>query len=180
VKRFPLCLLACAALLLAGCEGSKDEELRSWTAEQRAQTRPRVTPLTEPKQYVPQDYTGQAGMDPFSLDKLTRAMQSDTSRVAANAALIAPELSRRKEPLESFPLDTMAMVGSLTRGNQPVALLRVGAMLYQVRVGEHLGQNFGKVTGITENELKLREIVQDATGDWTERETGMQLQESSK
>lgn len=175
------CFVLAGALLLAGCDGSRDDELHSWVTEQRSQSRPRVQPLSEPKQYVPQDYTGQSGTDPFSIDKLTKAMQSDTSRAAANnAALIEPERARRKEPLEAFPLDTVAMVGSLTRGSQPVALVRVGAMLYQVHVGEHLGQNFGKVISISESELKLREIVQDAGGDWTERETSLQLQESAK
>src|SRR4051812_37850147 len=116
--RFFCCVLAGALLLLAGCDGSRDDELRSWVAEQRSQSRPRVQPLSEPKQYVPQDYTGQSGTDPFSVDKLTKAMQSDTSRAAAaNAALIEPERARRKEPLEAFPLDAVAMVGSLTRGS---------------------------------------------------------------
>ena len=180
-RLLPACFLAAVLLSLAGCDSARDEELRTWTAEQRSQSRPRVQPLSEPKSYVPQDYTEKDGIDPFSVEKLTRAMQSDAARLAAlNAAKIAPEKARRKEPLEAFPLDTLAMVGSLTRGSQLVALVRVGAMLYQVRVGEYMGQNFGKVLSITETDMKLREIVQDAVGDWTDRETTLQLQESAK
>jgi type IV pilus assembly protein PilP len=94
--------------------------------------------------------------------------------------LIAPELSRRKEALEAFPLDAMAMVGSMNRAGRPVALIVVDKLLFQVRVGEYLGLNYGKVTRISETEIGLREIVQDAAGEWIERVATLQLQERSK
>ena len=74
----------------------------------------------------------------------------------------------------------MAMVGSMVRAGQPVALVKVDRMLYQVRPGHHLGQNYGRVVRITETELSLREVVQDASGDWIERTASLQLQEKSK
>ena len=111
---------------------------------------------------------------------MTRALKRDSTQVAANATLIAPELNRRKEPLEAYPLDTMAMVGSLVKTGQPVALVRVDNLLYQVKVGAYLGQNYGRVMKVTETEVVLREIVQDATGDWIERPATLQLQEKSK
>ena len=119
-------------------------------------------------------------IDPFDPQKLTRALKKDSTQVSANAALIAPELNRRKEPLEAYPLDTMAMVGSLHRTGQPVALVRVDNLLYQVKPGNYLGQNYGRVMKVTETEVVLREIVQDATGDWIERTATLQLQEKSK
>ena len=94
-------------------------------------------------------------------------------------SLIA-ELNRRKEALEAYPLDTMAMVGSLQRAGQPVALVRVDNLLYQVKPGNYLGQNYGRVMKVTETEVVLREIVQDATGDWIERTATLQLQEKTK
>ena len=97
-----------------------------------------------------------------------------------NSDLVAPELARRKEALEAFPLDSMAMVGSLNRKGQRVALVTVDKLLYQVRVGNHLGLNYGRVTHIDETELGLREIVQDAAGEWIERTATLQLQERSK
>ena len=97
-----------------------------------------------------------------------------------NGALIAPELARRKEPLEAFPLDAMALVGSLTKAGQPVALVKVDNLLYQVRPGNHLGQNYGRVIKISETEVTLREIAQDAAGEWIERAATLQLQERSK
>jgi Tfp pilus assembly protein PilP len=88
---------------------------------------------------------------------------------AAELAARQAELNRRKEPLEAYPLDSMAMVGSVARGAQPFALLRVDNLLYQVKVGDYLGQNYGRMTRIAETEVSLREIVQDAAGEWIER-----------
>ena len=72
------------------------------------------------------------------------------------------------------------MVGSLIKLGQPVALVRVDNLLYQVRVGNYLGQNYGRITKISETEVALREIVQDAAGEWIERTATLQLQEGSK
>jgi type IV pilus assembly protein PilP len=94
--------------------------------------------------------------------------------------LIAPELARRKDAMESFPLDAMRLVGSIVKGGQPVALVMVDKLLYQVRLGNHLGQNYGRVIKITETDVTLREIVQDAVGEWIERTATLQLQEGSK
>ncbi|WP_280187486.1 pilus assembly protein PilP [Delftia sp. PS-11] len=172
-------LLACT-LALAACSNSDDDELRSWMAQERANARPRITPLEEPKTFSPQAYLGSEGMDPFSLLKLTQVWRRETQQANANASLIATELNRRKEPLEAEPLDAMAMVGSLDKKGTPTALVRVGALLYQVRVGNYLGQNYGKVTRITETSIQLREIVQDGGGDWVERTSTLELQEGRK
>jgi type IV pilus assembly protein PilP len=49
-----------------------------------------------------------------------------------------------------------------------------------VKVGDYLGQNYGKITRITETEISLREIVQDAAGEWIERPGSLQLQERAR
>jgi type IV pilus assembly protein PilP len=166
--------------LLVGCGSSGDEELRQWMSELRATTKPRVTPLTEPKQFFPQAYSMESGVEPFNAVKLTQALRRESTQSTSNAALIAPEMARRKEPLEAYPLDVMAMVGSLDKSGMPTALLRVDKLIYQVRVGNYIGQNYGKITKITENSIQLREIVQDATGDWIERAVSLDLQEGKK
>jgi len=71
----------------------------------------------------------------------------------------------------------MSMVGSVARGGRPTALLKVENLLYQVKVGDYLGQNYGKVMAITETEVRLREVVQDSAGEWIERPAALQLQE---
>jgi type IV pilus assembly protein PilP len=174
-----LSVLAISAALTA-CGSSGDEELRQWMQDLRANTKPRVTPLTEPKKFLPQAYAMEAGVEPFNPVKLTQALRRESTQSASNAALIAPEMARRKEPLEAYPLDVMAMVGSLDKKGTPTALLKVDKLLYQVKVGNYIGQNYGKITRITENSIQLREIVQDATGDWIERTASLDLQEGKK
>jgi type IV pilus assembly protein PilP len=168
------------ALFITGCSSSGQEELQEWMNQQRAQTKPKITPIPEPKKFTPQAYVQEASTDPFSNMKLTQALKRESSQSTSNAALVAPELARRKEPLEAYPLDTMTMVGSLLKEGLPVALVRVDNLLYQVRPGNYLGQNFGKVVKVAESEVVLREIVQDAAGEWIERPATLQLQERSK
>jgi type IV pilus assembly protein PilP len=171
---------ASVVLLLSGCGSSGQEELDAWMNEQRAQTRPKVQPIPEPKKFTPQAYTQETSTDPFSNLKLTQALKRESTQTTSNAGLVAPELARRKEPLEGYPLDTMKMVGSMVKQGRPVALVRVDSLLYQVRPGNYLGQNFGKIVKVGETDVVLREIVQDAAGEWIERTATLQLQEGSK
>jgi len=181
MKRMAYSILALAALMALGaCSSSSQEELQQWMAQQKSQTFPKVKPLSEPKQFKPENYNEVTEFEPFSIKKLTVALKKDSAQASTSGALLAPELARRKEPLEDFPLDTIAMVGSLIREGKPVALVTVGKLLYQIRPGEYMGQSYGRVTKITETELTLREIVQDATGEWVERMTSLQLQERLK
>ena len=174
-------VLLSSSLLLVACSSAEEDELRSWMAQERANAKPHITPLEEPKPFKPQAYLGSEGMDPFNPIKLIQVLRRESaSQSNISTALLTPELSRRKEPLEAEPLDTMSMVGSLDKKGVPTALVKVGSLLYQVRVGNYLGQNYGKVTKITENAVQLREIVQDGGGDWIERTSTLELQEKSK
>ena len=172
--------LMIGAVFLAGCSASTEDELRQWMTDQQNQTRPRIAPISEPKQFKPESYAQVTAVDPFSNQKLTLALKKDSAQLTSNSALIDPELARRKEALESFPLDAMSLVGSMVRANQPVALIKIDSLLYQVRTGNYLGQNYGRITKITETEVSLREIVQDSGGEWVERTASLQLQERSK
>lgn len=171
-----LLALGTALLLLSGCSSDVDE-LQQWMEQQRQQTRPTVQPLQPPKKFQPQAYEAQGGVEPFSVQKLNVALKQEA---AQPSSLLAAEMRRRREPLEAFPLDSMSMVGSLTRSGQPYALLKVDSLLYQVRAGDYMGQNFGRVTKITETEITLREVVQDAAGEWIERTSTLQLQEKGR
>ena len=171
-KRLVLAAVAASALL-AGC-GAEQEELTQWMEQQRREAKPNVTPLTPPKKFTPQAYTALNGVEPFSAQKLTVALKQEARQPNS---LLAAEINRRKEPLEAYPLDSMRMVGSVARAGRPYALLRVDNLLYQVKAG---GQNYGKITRISETELSLREIVQDAAGEWIERASALQLQESAR
>ena len=142
-------LFALVGLMSVGCMPAH-EALRHWMTEQRRQMVPKVTPVEGPSRYIPLTYTQALAADPFGNERLMQALRRDSDSISAGAALIAPELNRRREPLESYPLDSMALVGSLERGGQRVALIRVNNLLYQVRAGNYLGQNYGRVMAITE------------------------------
>ncbi len=166
--------------ILWGCGASGEDDVRQWMVEERNQTRPKVTPIPAPKQFKPEAYTNATTMEPFSNQKLTQALKRDSAQVAANGALVAPELARRAEHLESFPLDEMKMVGFVYMSGKAVALISVQAKLYHVKQGAYLGQHYGLIKRITETEVTLREIMQDETGEWIERVATLQLQERSK
>jgi type IV pilus assembly protein PilP len=148
-------------------------------AEQRAQTKPEGQPIPEPKKFTPQAYTQETAFEPFSNQKLTQALKRETTQSTSSAALLAPELraarSRSKLP-----------AGRHVHGRQPGQAGPAGGagavdnLLYQVRPGNYLGQNYGKITKVGEADVVLREIVQDAAGEWIERTATLQLQERSK
>lgn len=162
--------------LLAAC-GADHEELAEWMERQRREAKPNVTPLEAPKKFDPQPYTSAQAVDPFSAQKLSVALKQEARQPNS---LLAAEMNRRKEPLEAYPLDQMVMVGSVAKQGVPYALLRVDNLLYQVRPGDYLGQNYGRITQVTETQIVLREIVQDAAGEWIERPATLQLQEKSR
>lgn len=172
-----LALLLCSIALLSGCASDDETELRAWMVELRSNIKPRITPIEEPKQFIPAEYGLESSLDPFEAMRLTQALRRDSNSSSVNSALITPELSRRKEPLEAYPLDAIHMVGSMNKSGVPIALIRVDKLLYQVKVGNHLGQNYGLVTKVSETSVQLREIVQDPSGDWIERPATLDLLE---
>lgn len=175
-----LAFVLLAALTLHGCGMTGEDEVRDWVAVERAQAKPRIKPLSEPKKFSPESYKMDGATEPFNNQKLAQALKRESAQSSANATLIAPELSRRKEPLEAYPLDAMTMVGSLNKKGKITALLKVDSLLHQVEVGSYLGQNYGKIVSIGEININLREIVQDTTGEWVERHTSLELQEGNK
>jgi type IV pilus assembly protein PilP len=181
VIRFGRLLAVSGATLLAlGLSGCTDDvsEIQGWMDETRANTPRRTGRIPEPKRFVPFRYEARTDIDPFSNAKLQVALARFSDR---NKGGITPDLNRRREPLEAFPLDAIRLVGHLNRASTgPVALLEADKVIFQVKVGSYLGQHFGKVIRISETEVGLKELVQDAAGDWVERDTSLALQEAKK
>lgn len=175
-QRSWLVLLLGTLGVLSGCADDGDEQ-RQWMDEQRRQARATIKPLLPPKKFLPQAYEAAGAVDPFSAQKLSVAIKQEATQPNS---LLAAEMGRRREPLEAYPLDSMSMVGSLTKSGRLYALLKVDNLLYQVKVGDYLGQNFGRVVKIAETEISLREVVQDAAGEWVERMSTLQLQEKGR
>ena len=143
----------------------------------KKQTKVAIPKLSEPKQFIPFNYGGKNNVDPFNPSKLAVAL----ARLKANSSgALKPDLERRRDPLESYPLDTLKMVGTLEKPGLSYALLQVDKAVFEVKVGNYIGQNFGMITSITDIAVHLKEIVQDASGDWVERKAKLELQETKK
>jgi type IV pilus assembly protein PilP len=167
---------AAAGLVLSACDADR-QELQTWMDETRRNTPTVIETIAEPKRFVPFRYESTGELDPFNLGKLKVGMSAVAGREGSG---LHPDANRRREPLEAFPLDNLKMVGNLRQGTVNVALLQADTALYQVRVGNYIGQNFGRVLKISEVEVAVREVVQDAAGDWVERDTALQLQENKQ
>jgi type IV pilus assembly protein PilP len=171
-----LTLLGAMLVSVSGC-GGQDDDLKVWAERARRAEEPKVPPLPEPLRFEPAPYTVASELDPFNPQKLASALAASASRPSA---LLAAELERRREPLEAYPLDAISMVGSVMKGGQRFALLKVDKLLYRAGLSEYMGPNYGKIVQISETEVVVREIVQDATGDWVERNSTLQLQEAGR
>jgi len=169
--------LALTAALLAGCSASDVKEVQDWMAQVKKETRVAVVPLAEPKTFIPFAYTAREAIDPFSPNKLL----AELARAAEKSDnKFKPDTGRRKELLENFPLDTFVMVGVIQTAGINYGLLQIDRAVYQVRVGQRIGQNYGLVTGVSEIAINIKEVVQDAGGEWVERLSKLELQESKE
>lgn len=167
----PLKMIALSCCLLAGCSSGNDE-IQVWMDDQSKQVKSRVDPIIAPTKFVPQPYQNDGAIDPFSSGKMIGTGKAEAKQ---SNAMLDQESRRRREPLESYPLDAIKMVGSLSKKGQPYALLKADNLLHHVKVGDYIGQNFGKIIQITETEITLREIVQDASGEWIERNSSLRI-----
>lgn len=166
-----------AMIALSGCGDAGVQEVKQWMEDVRRQTPVTVKKLPEPKKFTPFVYSAKDDPDPYSPDKLAVAL----AKLKVNSSSpIKPDLERRREPLESYPLDSIRMVGTLEKPGLSYALLQVDKTVFQIKVGNYIGQNFGMVTKITDTEVELKEIVRDAAGEWTERKSTLELQENKK
>jgi type IV pilus assembly protein PilP len=162
---------------LAGCGDGGVEEVRLWMEEVKSQTKVEIPKVAEPKKFTPFIYSGKTSVDPYSASKLAVAL---AKLQAGSGTGFKPDLERRREPLESYPLDALKMVGTLEKPGLTYVLLQVDKTVFQAKVGNYVGQNLGMITKIMDSEVELKEIVQDAAGDWVERKAKLELQETKK
>jgi type IV pilus assembly protein PilP len=168
---------ALTAVLLAGCSASDVKEVQDWMAQVKKDTRVSVVPIAEPKTFIPFAYTAREQTDPFSPNKLL----AELARAAEKSDnKFKPDMDRRKEPLENYPLDTFVMVGVIQKAGVNYALLQIDRAVHQVKAGQRIGQNYGLVTGVSETAVSIKEVVQDAGGEWVERLSKLELQESKE
>lgn len=153
---------------LAGCGGGDMEDLQSFVAETGKDMQGKIEPLPQVKPYEPFTYNAFDLPDPFKPRKLS----------TGGGGGMQPDLNRPKEPLETFSLETLKMVGMLSRKGVIHAVIQTpDKSIYHVKKGNYVGQNFGLITQINDGEVTLREIIQDSAGDWSERISTLILQE---
>ena len=160
-------LIAACAAVLSSCGGSNDQDLKAWMAEQGLASKGKIDPIPAIRPYEAFTYNAFDQADPFKPRKIETGKGSR-----------GPDLARRKEALEGYPLETLKMVGTLQKGRAIVGLVKASDnRVFQVRQGNYMGQNFGVITAISDGEVTMKELFQDGAGDWAERQTKIMLQE---
>ena len=165
--------IALACLALAACSGEQHSDLRQFVKESDNLPRGRIPPLPEVKPYEPFTYNAYDITDPFKPRSI-----APPKATALAGSIKPPPADRRKEPLEAYPLENLKMVGTLQQRKEIYAVVRTpDNRLFRVKPGNFLGQNFGRITDISESAIKIKELVQDSGGEWKEEERSLQLQE---
>jgi type IV pilus assembly protein PilP len=164
--RAPIVLLSITvASLLAGCSG-RDADLSSFIENTRKEPGGRVEPLPEVKPYDTYVYSSSNMRSPF--------MPGGSRTTGAQR----PEGTRNREFLEQFSLDTLKMVGTLHIDGRDFGLVQVpDGRVQRVLVGNHAGQNDGRITDITPTKISLTELVPDGLGGYVERSAAIALNE---
>jgi type IV pilus assembly protein PilP len=166
-------LVVALGALLTACTGEEFGDLKAELKDKTKDLRGRIEPLPVVKPYEPVPYKAFDQADPFSSTKIELVTKSASS----GGGGLKPDLNRPKEPLEAYPLESLKMVGVLQQKKANFALVKADRGLYRVKVGNYLGQNFGLITTITDSQIQVRELIQDSVGDWTERQSTLQLLE---
>ena len=166
--------LGLICMVITGC-GSGHADLRAWMDEVRATEKVTIDPLPVLKPYQQFVYRPDGLKDPF-LDTLKE--QRAENRGDAGGTGIQPDLNRRKEALEAYPLDALRMVGTLSRDSAVWALVQApDQTISRVGPGNYLGENYGRVMQIESSAVQLVELVPNGTGGWMERPASIAIVE---
>ncbi len=166
-----LLILAVAMTGLASCGGDMDE-LDAYINQIKARPGGRIEPLPEITPYEIFTYVADAeGLrSPFIPDTAQNVLSGNSGT--------RPDPDRSREFLEGFPLDTLAMVGTLNIGETEYGLVQTAdGLIHRVVEGNYLGQNDGRITAISESEITLVEIISDGIGGYIERDAAVGLED---
>jgi type IV pilus assembly protein PilP len=166
-------LLLLAPLLLVACSDSDVKEVQDWMGQVQRETKVRVDPISPPKTFIPYAYVVTDAIDPYNPEKLLAELARAS---AASNNPLKPDPTRRRELLESYPLDTIAMVGTLRKGGVTYGLIKIDTTLHRVIANQRIAQNEGRIVAIGDEEIQIKEVVQDAGGEWVERMSKLELQ----
>lgn len=168
-----LCMILAGCGLLAGCLSNDFSDLDEWMQQESQGIRARIDPVPALQPYVAFNYDADSLNDPFSPAK---------AQTVKGKGAGAPDPNWRKEALEDFDLEKLQMVGTLQNKKEGlIALVKTPSKeIFRLKVGNHIGRNFGVITQITDNELIIKELVEDSNGDWSERPASLKLTEQEQ
>ncbi|WGL15102.1 pilus assembly protein PilP [Microbulbifer bruguierae] len=166
--------LTTVLLAMAGCSmDGGHADLRKKMTEVKLKPRGQIDPIPTFTPYSPYVYSAAALRSPF----LRPVLEAD-QRLVGRKLDVAPDLNRKKEMLESYPFDALAMVGTLSRGGQLWALVNDGdGGIHRITIGNYMGKNHGRVVNASSSQIDVLEIVPDGTGGWIERPRALTLEE---
>jgi type IV pilus assembly protein PilP len=164
-----LIAVAVAAATLSAC-GAANDDLRAYIDEVKARPGGRIEPLPQIQPAPTFAYQAGARRSPFVADEPQRRVSNDPNSVDG------PDRNRPREFLEQFPLDTLRMVGTLADRRASFGLVQTtDGLVHRVTVGNHLGQNYGRVVAISDSSIQLVEIIPDGLGGFLERPAAIAL-----
>ena len=176
-----LATILAVCIPLASCGGGSMADLRKIVAEIKTRPGTAIEELPPIQPYVVYTYPCDGAIqcvDPFEPFYLEPPRPPDGGDTAISDNGISPDFDRNREELESYPLDALRMMGTLEKGEQFWAILRdPDTIIHRVQVGNFIGQNNGKITGISEDRIELLEIIPDGRGGWEERNAELALAE---
>ena len=144
MKRLAIVLIVTG---LSGCGSGDMDDLHRFVAETGKDMQGKIDPLPEVKAYEPFSYAAFDLPDPFKPRKLS----------TGGGGGMQPDLTRPKEPLEAFSLETLKMVGVLSQNGVNQAVIKTpDNAIYHIKKGNYMGQNFGLVTQISDSEVTLK------------------------
>jgi len=157
-RRIQGVLLLAAAALLGACSSDIDE-LQQYIAQVKARKSSKIEPIPQIKPYEPFTYVAGDRREPFT-----------PSAPEGSKDGVHPDLTRNREPLEEFPLDALKMVGTIRYETAFYAMIKApDGVIHRVTVGNYMGQNFGRITQISQAQVLLDEIVPDGFGGFKEQ-----------
>lgn len=160
-------LMACLLIGVTGCVSETEfTDLTSRMDDIRKRPKGHIEPPPEFKAYKTYTYSSAAKRSPF-----TPPVDVETVQLERGRQDIKPDLTRPKEQLESYSIDSLSMVGTIRRPEGDLYALvsdNTGA-LHRVSRGNYLGRNHGKIISIRENKIDVIEIVSDGLDGWLER-----------
>jgi Tfp pilus assembly protein PilP len=140
-----------ATALLGGCEDEVQQApapTAKGDAKKGAEKAPKEVSsagAASDKEYTRPEYPGQVRRDPFVFEPPKRQVgEGDGSE------------DRVKEPLESFELSTLTLVGIVTGSAVPTAMFKDGTAFGHIaKEGDRIGRDGGRITDIRDNEVEV-------------------------